>query len=150
MSCREEGDWESWITFFLEGVAVTADDAVTTARSLVAAFESDAARVRELGRQAGSALRVHEALKARPVAALPEVAERTGLSYPAAASAMDKLVELGIVRELTGKKRNRVYAYSSYLDLLSEGGVAVALNPVVFTENVVKSYLDHWSPCGII
>lgn len=121
MSCREEGDWESWITFFLEGVAVTADDAVTTARSLVAAFESDAARVRELGRQAGSALRVHEALKARPVAALPEVAERTGLSYPAAASAMDNLVELGIVRELTGKKRNRVYAYSSYLDLLSEG-----------------------------
>jgi len=121
MSCREEGDWESWITFFLEGVAVTADDAVTTARSLVAAFEGDAARVRELGRQAGSALRVHEALKARPVAALPEVAERTGLSYPAAASAMDNLVELGIVRELTGKKRNRVYAYSSYLDLLSEG-----------------------------
>jgi len=121
MSCREQGDWETWITFFLEGVEATADDAVRTARSLVGAFEADAGRIRELGRQAGSVHRVHEALKARPVAALPEVVQWTGLSYPAAASAMDKLGELGIVRELTGKKRNRVYAYSSYLDLLSEG-----------------------------
>ncbi len=120
-SCREEGDWESWITFFLEGVAVTADDAVATARSMVTAFEGDEARIRELGRQAGSVLRVHAALKARPVSTLPELAKRTGLSYPAAASAMDSLIDLGIVRELTGKKRNRVYAYSSYLELLSVG-----------------------------
>jgi len=121
MSCREEGDWESWVSFFLEGVAATADDAVRTAQDLVKTFEGDSARIRELGRQAGSVLRVHGALKSRPVARLPEVAKWTGLSYPAAASAMERLVELGVVREFTGKKRNRVFVYSSYLDLLSRG-----------------------------
>lgn len=119
--CRMNGEWEAWVSFFLEGVASTADDAVTTARTLVRSFEADTVRIRGVGRKAGSALRVHEALKIRPVADLADVAGRTGLSYPAAASAMDELVALGIVRELTGKKRNRVFAYASYLDLLSRG-----------------------------
>jgi len=120
MSCREEGDWESWVSFFLEGVATTADEAVRTAQSLVRAFESDALRIRGLGRQAGSVLRVHEVLKSRPLAKLPDVQRWTGLSYPAAASAMERLRELGIVRELTGKKRNRVFVYSTYLESLTK------------------------------
>ncbi len=119
--CRTEGDWERWVAFFLEGVSVTADDAVNTARALVGGFSDDAMRIQGLGRKAGSVLRVHEALRLRPVAALPEVATRTGLSFPSVASAMEELMALGIVRELTGKKRNRVFAYSTYLDLLSEG-----------------------------
>lgn len=120
-ACRTEGDWERWLLFFLEGVAETADDAVRTARQLVETFGRDAAQLKELGRRAGSSLRVHEALKARPVADLPDLVRRTGLSYPAAASAMERLTALGIARELTGKKRNRVFAYASYLDLLSKG-----------------------------
>lgn len=119
--CRTDGEWEAWVAFFLEGVAATADDGVTTARTLVGAFESDASRIRGLGRRTGSALRVHDALKSRPVATLPDVVGRTGLSYPAAAAAMQELASLGIVRELTGRKRNRVFAYSTYLDLLSKG-----------------------------
>jgi len=120
-SVRTEGDWESWITFFLEGVAETGDGAFVTARSLGELFQEDRARIQTNGRRAGSALRVHEALKTRPVATLQDVAQRASLSFPAAGAGMKLLVELGIVRELTGKKRNRVFVYDRYLALLSEG-----------------------------
>lgn len=118
---RSTGDWEAWIAFFLEGVAQTADGAVTTARRLVQLFEEDRARILPRGRRAGSALRVHDALKARPLISLQDVVRRAGLSYPAAATGMVILNELGIARELTGKKRNRVFVYDRYLALLSEG-----------------------------
>jgi len=120
-ACRTDGDWESWIDFFLEGITLTAQDAVQTAQKLVGIFERDRVRAQGLGRRAGSALRVLEALKARPVLLLPEVARLSGLSFPAAAAGMGSLEELGIVREITGKKRNRVFAHSDYLSLLSEG-----------------------------
>ena len=78
---------------------------------------------RELARRhrAGSALRVHEALKARPIQSMPGVCDATGLSFPAVSSAMDLLVELGIARELTGKRRNRLFVYDGYLAILNEG-----------------------------
>ena len=120
-ACRADGDWEAWIDFFLEGITLTAQDAVQTAQKLEGIFERDHARVQALGRRAGSALRVLEALKARPVLALPEVARLSGLSFPAAAAGMGSLEELGIVREITGKKRNRVFAHGDYVSLLSEG-----------------------------
>jgi hypothetical protein len=63
-------------------------------------FRDDRHRIESVGRRSGSALRVHEALKARPVFSLTVVCERTKLSFPAAASAMDLLVKLGIAREL--------------------------------------------------
>ena len=120
-SCRADGDWESWVAFFLDGVASTAQDAAETAQRLVAVFDADRMLVQGLGRKSGSALRVLESLKSRPLLLLPEVVAATGLSYPAASSGMESLEELGIVRELTGKKRNRVYAHREYLELLSEG-----------------------------
>jgi len=118
---RREGDWEAWLVFFLEGVRETAEGAVATAQRLVALFAADRARIVPKGRRAGSALRVHEALKARPLASMHEVCTRSGLSFPAAASAMDLLVELEVARELTGKRRNRVFAYERYLAILNEG-----------------------------
>ena len=75
-----------------------------------------------LGRLDGvSGLRVHEALKSRPILSLPEACRSTGLSYPAASSAMELLTELGIARETTGKRRNRLFVYDGYLATLSEG-----------------------------
>lgn len=118
---RTDGDWEAWVAFFLEGVAQTADGAVATARRLAAMFEEDRARIQAHGRRAGSALRVHEALKARPLVTLQDAGQRAGLSFPASAAGMALLSDLGIIRELTGKKRNRVFAYSGYLSILSEG-----------------------------
>jgi Fic family protein len=118
---RRGGDWEAWLVYFLEGVHETAEGAVSTAQRLVALFAEDRERIVPSGRRAGSALRVHDALKQRPLASMQEVCARSGLSFPAVASAMELLVEHGIARELTGKRRNRVFAYDRYLAILSEG-----------------------------
>lgn len=120
-SVRREGDWEEWLEFFLEGVRSTAEGAAVTARKLATLFREDRVRIEPRGRLAGSALRVHEALKSRPVTTLKETTQRTGLAMPTAANAMGLLVDLGVARELTGKRRNRVFAYDQYLRLLEEG-----------------------------
>jgi Fic family protein len=118
---RRTGDWEKWLAFFLEGVRETADGAVRTARRLVELFQKDRDRIQKGGRTAGSALRVHDVLKERPLAGLQEVSRRARLSFPASASGMKLLISLGIVRELTGKRRNRIFGYDRYLKILSEG-----------------------------
>ena len=118
---RETGDWEAWLLFFLEGVAGTAEEAVATANRVLALFGADQLRAAQTGRVAGSALRVYRALQERPIASLAHAAGQTGLSFPAASSGMRALERLGIVRELTGKKRNRLYGYEAYLSILNEG-----------------------------
>jgi len=118
---RTHGDWEAWTLFFLDGVHQTAESAVATAQRLTALFNADRERIRPKGRRAGSALRVHEALKTRPLTTVQEVCRKSGLSFPAAAAGIDLLVELDIARELTGKRRNRLFAYNAYLAMLNEG-----------------------------
>ncbi len=118
---RRTGDVESWLSFFLEGVRVTAEGAVATSRRLSEMFASDRAAIEQGGRRVGSVLRVHEVLKERPVLSLSEVRNRTTLSFPAASSAMVRLVEYGIAREITGKRRGRVFVYDGYLSILNEG-----------------------------
>ena len=99
----------------------TADGAVSTAHRLSGMFAADRVRVEGLGRRAGSTLRVHEALKARPIQSMPGISDATGLSFPTASTAMRHLVDLGIARELTGKRRNRLFVYDGYLGILNEG-----------------------------
>ncbi len=118
---RREGDWEAWLSFFLEGVRVTAEGAVETAQRLSTLFRDDRAKIEARGRRAGSALRVHEAIKTRPILSMPDICRTTGLSFPAASSAMSLLVEMSIAREMTGKRRNRLFVYDRYLSILNEG-----------------------------
>jgi len=118
---RREGDWEEWLSFLLEGVHTTADGAVDTAQRLATVFRDDRANIETKGRRAGSALRVHEAIKARPILSMPEISRTTSLSFPAASTAMELLVEMKIARELTGKRRNRLFVYDRYLGILNEG-----------------------------
>jgi len=118
---RSEGDWEAWLDFFLEGVEETAQDAVQTAQRLVAVFQEDEGRVRAQGRPASTALRVFSSLRERPLTSLNEVSSRTGLSFPASSKGMDLLVNIGVAREITGQRRNRLFAYDRYLAILSEG-----------------------------
>jgi Fic family protein len=118
---RRDGDWEAWLAFFLDGVRQTAEGAVSTAQELAGLFQADRSSIESKGRRAGSALRVHEALKTRPISSMPEVSRTTGLSFPAASSAMDLLVEMGIARELTDRRRNRLFVYDRYFTILSEG-----------------------------
>ena len=118
---RRDGDFEAWLVFFLEGVRETADSAISTAQRLAALFAQDRERIRAQGRRAGSALRVHEVLTARPLASIPKLSSRTSLSFPAAAAGIELLSTIGIARELTGKRRNRIFVYDQYLAILNEG-----------------------------
>ena len=118
---RRDGDWEAWLAFFLEGVKVTAEGAVETAKRLALLFSEDRLKIEPKGRRAGSALRVHDAIKARPILSMTQICRTTGLSFPAVSSAMDLLLGSGIARELTGKRRNRLFVYDRYLSILNEG-----------------------------
>ncbi len=118
---RTKGDWEGWIDFFLEGVEQTALDAVETARRLVALMQQDEQRIHQMGRRAGTALRVHRMLGHRPLQSIKDIANALDLSYPAVSRSLEALANLGIVREITGRQRNRIYAYQAFLDILNEG-----------------------------
>lgn len=119
---RSEGDWEAWVDFFADGVVTTATGAVTTAQRLVALSQADRVKIeRSLGRLAGSATRVHHAMQERPVTFGRALSARTGLSVPAVNKALQGLEEMKLVREVTGRRRNRVYSYTGYLGVLAEG-----------------------------
>lgn len=119
---RREGDWEAWADFFLEGVEQTALGAVQTARRLAALFQHDTQGAQAVGRGAANALRALAALRARPLCSLKQLCQDTGMSFPTAAKAMQTLETLGIARELTGQRRNRLFVYDAYLGILNEGG----------------------------
>jgi Fic family protein len=120
-SVRKDGDWESWIAFFCEAVAAAAGSAVETAHRLLRLAQADRERLASLGRRAGSAAAVQEALLRTPVSTIPRLAKRTGLTLPTIAKALDVLLEQKIASETTGRRRNRVYRYDRYLGILSEG-----------------------------
>jgi Fic family protein len=122
---RTEGDWEAWVDFFLDGVEHTATNAVETAKRLISLFQQDEQRIQEHQRAASTTLRVFRALCERPLVTLNEVCKRTRLSFPAASRAMENLEKLDIVHEITGQRRNRVFAYHRYLSILSEGTEAL-------------------------
>ena len=118
---RTHGDWESWVRFFLEGVRTIADEAVDTARAAMSMFDADRRQIRTmLKRTMGSALQVHDELMRSPILSITQAATRTQLSAPTVTTALDNLANLGLVKELTGKQRNRLFAYQPYLTLLSD------------------------------
>lgn len=118
---RYEGDWERWLLFFLDGVEATADHGVSTAEHLRALFDRDRQLVAESGRRANSALRVHHEFVQRPLLSIAAVRERSQLSHSAANSAVHHLVELGVLEEITGRRRERRFLYRDYLKTLNEG-----------------------------
>ncbi len=122
---RATGDWEVWLDFFLTGVRDTATAAVDTTHRLLALFEADADAIRDLGRAAGNILRVFAVLQRRPVATIDYLATESGVSYATAVRAVKALTETGLLRELTGRRRGRVFAYDRYLAILSEGAQAL-------------------------
>lgn len=118
---RLEGDWETWLAFFLEGVFETAQQAFYTAQKLIRLFAADRRQIETLGRSAGSALQVHQYLQERTFITTPEAVKRLSISAPTVTKAVQQLEGLGIVREITGKARHRLWVYRNYLDILSEG-----------------------------
>lgn len=119
---RLRGDWEAWLSFFLEGVQQVAGNAVDTASKLILLFHDDEARVSNCGgRQAGTLHRVLHALQRRPIATITWVCQHTGLTHPPVSKAMKRLEKMGIVREISGRQRGRTYAYVRYLQIMETG-----------------------------
>lgn len=121
-SVRRTGDWESWLDFVLEGIEQTASNAVSTAHRLLALFRDDIAQVQRLGRATANALRVYEVLRQRPLATIDGLARQLDIAFPTAARAIDALGSLNLVQEITGRKRERVFAYTAYLAILNDDG----------------------------
>ena len=105
--------------FFLIGVEAVAQEATRTAEALSDLFGSDRAKVEALGRAAPSALRVYDLMRQRIVVSASRVVEESDLTWPTVLAALKLLQELGIAQELSGKKRNRLYQYTSQFDILN-------------------------------
>jgi len=118
---REAGDWETWLEFFLTGVKETAEQAADTARQILALFEMDRRTIEGLGRAAASALRVHQFMQRKPIISIPAAAEQLSLSAPTVTKAIEHMMKLGILREITGKQRHRLFVYDRYLAILNQG-----------------------------
>ena len=120
---RTEGDWEAWLKFFLDGVKETADQAADTARKIFKLLSADGQRIRELGRAAESAERIHNFLQTHPICSIPAAAKQLGISAPTVAKTFAHMGKLGMLREITGKRRRRVFVYERYLAILNAGPV---------------------------
>ena len=118
---RLTGDWESWLDFFAEAVIVTATQAVETAQQLLQLSKQDQDKIRGLGRAEASALRVQQAMMEHPIANSGSLVEKTGISPATVNKALGHLERLGIVRELTTRRRNRLFSYASYIEIMSRG-----------------------------
>jgi Fic family protein len=118
---RTQGVWEEWLEFFLEGAETTAMQAADTAVELIRLFEADRKRIQSLGRSALSALRVHEYMQKKPLINIGVAANALNLSIPTVSSSLKRLEELGIAKETTGRERDRLFAYTKYLEIVSAG-----------------------------
>lgn len=118
---RDTGDWESWLDFFLRGVAEVSNEAARTAREILQLREGHRLAITEkLGRAAGNGHKVLERLYERPIVSVNEVQEITHTTYAAANQLVHRLAELGTLTEVTGYRRNRRFAYQPYIHLFRD------------------------------
>lgn len=118
---RTDGVWEEWLEFFLEGTETTAKQAADTAVELIRLFDMDRKRIQVLGRSALSALRVHEYMQRKPLINIGTTARALNLSIPTVSGALKRLEELAIAKETTGRERDRIFAYTRYLEIVNAG-----------------------------
>jgi len=118
---RLVGDWESWLNFFADAVTTTASQAVAAARQILDLSEQDRAKINGIGRGAPSALKIHQSFMEYPIATPSFLTKKTGLAPATVNKALGCLERVGIVRELTAQKRDRVFSYSGYLEIMEQG-----------------------------
>jgi Fic family protein len=118
---RLHGDWERWVEFFLRGVIETAHQASDAARRIAGLLEEDRWKIETLGRAAASALSLHRLMQRSPIISVAHASKALGISFPTIQKSVMHLIAAGIVGEMTGKQKGRVYVYRRYLDILSEG-----------------------------
>jgi len=118
---RLSGNWEAWLEFFADAVITTANQAGDTTRRLTELSKGDRDKIKGLGRGALSTLKVHRALLERPIATAGWIVKTTSISPATVNKCLNHLESLGIVSELTGQKRNRLYRYTRYIEIMNYG-----------------------------
>ncbi|NYF52453.1 Fic family protein [Tunturiibacter gelidoferens] len=116
---RGSEGWTEWLDFFLQGVRDTANQAVRTADSIDKLFRKDKEKIELFGRGAASALLIYRYAQANPLFSIKNAAGQMNVSFPTASSAVARMVQAGILRESSGKRRDRLFLYESYLDILN-------------------------------
>jgi len=117
MGIRLDGDWEGWLRFFLDGVAETAEEATDTAGAIVALRDAHVREVQNLG---ANGLRLLDLLYRQPLINVKLVTDVLSVSSPTAGKLIDAFGALGILNEVTGYRRNRVFRYTPYLRLFTD------------------------------
>lgn len=116
---RTEGDWESWVSFFLEGVSVAASEAEKNIIAVASLIAADRKRLLQSPKSGPSSYRLFEMLPMMPRFTIEQVGQKLETTFPTASAAVKTLQDLGIVREMTGQKKYRTYSYQAYIELLS-------------------------------
>ncbi|MCY4309505.1 MAG: Fic family protein [Rhodobacteraceae bacterium] len=119
-SVRKTGDWESWVEFFLTGVIETAEQATETAKNILKLFDDDRDSITACGNSA-AVLTVHNYLQNQPISSTTKIRDKCELSLPTVLRSLRTLEAIGIVREITGKERNKIFVYDHYINILSQG-----------------------------
>jgi Fic family protein len=118
---RSRGNWEDWVLFFLEAVAVTAEQAVQLAKEILDLFKKDEGSLARFGRRRPSAQQILKAFQSAPAMMPFMVVKRTGLSQPTVDKVLEELRQIGMLKELSGRNRGRIYQYAKYVQLLNQG-----------------------------
>ena len=118
---RETGDWEEWIKFFLKGVIETANQATETAQAIIKIFNEDRSKIEGSGKSTAAVLSTHNYFQQHPISNTKKIKQSCGVSLPTVLRALSSLEKLGIVEEITGKERNKIFVYKDYLNILNKG-----------------------------
>jgi Fic family protein len=118
---RQSGEWEAWLEFFADAVIASATQAATSAKRLLDIASADGLRIAALGRAAGSAVAIHQALQRQPIATATSLVKATGITPATVNKTLVHLEQIGIVAELTQRQRGRVFCYERYAAILNEG-----------------------------
>lgn len=121
MQVRTKGDWEGWVKFFLKGVEQTSEQACNTANKILILQKRDKEIIRLKIYHSSKAETLLDILFDRPILSIKDIVKLLQVTFPTANVLAENLSRLGILKEITGRQRNRMYAYSQYLDLLKEG-----------------------------
>ncbi len=118
-SVRVDGDWEGWIDYYLEGVITIAGEATDSAKTLFQIFESDRKKTVSYPKSTVPTIRLMELLPNHPVVEIAKVTSLLGVTKPTAIKAVSQLTEIGVLEEITARKRDRKFVYKNYVDVLS-------------------------------
>ena len=118
---RTDGDWEGWVGFFLDGVEAAATDAERGIVAMAGLINADRKRLLAAPRVGGVALRLFELLPLMPRFTIELARQKLDTTFPTATAAVKLLQGLGLLTELTGQKKNRLFSYAAYVELLAQG-----------------------------